>query len=152
LLILGERFAEIALALDARLDQVIAVDRRRHRDRVAPCLPELEHRRLSEYVLEDDAIGTQEQITSPRLHLLMLGIVEMPQQDLVGKRQRAPEAPSDDGEIALHRLINPGGHLGRGLDRDHALNPLRNVAANRVYSLGDLRRSTKYSRSSQPGE
>ena len=121
LLVLGERFAEVALALDARLDEVVAVDRRRHRHRLAPRLAELQHRRLPEHVLQDDAVGTQEEIAASRLHLLVLRIVEVAQQDLVGESQRVTEPSAYDDEVALHRLVNLGGHLGRGLDRDHLL-------------------------------
>ena len=121
LLVLGERFAEVALALDARLDEVVAVDRRRHCHRLAPRLAELQHRRLPEHVLQDDTIGTQEEIAAPRLHLLMLRIVEVAQQDLVGEGQRVAESSAYDGEVALHRLVDLGGHLGRGLDGDHPL-------------------------------
>ena len=47
LLVLGERLAQIGGALDPRLDQVVAVDRRRHRDLVAPGLHELQAARFA---------------------------------------------------------------------------------------------------------
>ena len=66
LLVLGERLAQVALALDARLDQVVAVDRGRHRDRGPPRLHELQHGGLAQHVLQHDAIGTQEEIAAGR--------------------------------------------------------------------------------------
>ena len=140
LLVLLERLAQIALALDARLDEMVAVDRRGHRDFLAPCLAELQHGRLSEHVLEDDAVRTQKEIAAPRLHLLVLGIVEMAEEHLVRERQRAAEPSAYDGDVALHRLVDLGGHLRRGFDRDHALNPLRQNLDGPWPSIGFLGR------------
>ena len=84
LLVLGERLAEILPALVARLDQVVAMHRRRHGDLVAPRLHELQQTGLPQYILEHDAVGPGLQIALARLELLVLRVVEMPEQYLVG--------------------------------------------------------------------
>ena len=119
LLILGERLAQIDLPLDARLDEVIAVDRRRHRDAEAPGLHELEHGGLPEHVLQDDAVGSEEQIALAGLHLLMLRIVEVSQQHLVGQSQGPAQSAADNREIALHGLVHLRGHFSGRFDRHH---------------------------------
>ena len=116
LLVLRERLTEVPLAVDARLDQMVAVNRRRHRDLLAQGLAELQHRGLAEDVLEDDAIGTQEQIALARLHLLMLRVVEVPEKNLVGEGEWAAEPTAHDGEVLLHRGVDVGGHLGGRFD------------------------------------
>jgi hypothetical protein len=123
LLVLGERLAQIDLALDASLDEVIAVDRRRYRDVLPPRLHELEHRGLPEHVLQHDPVGTEEQIALAGLHLLTLGIVGVPQQHLVGQSQGPAEPSADDREIPLHRLVHLRGHFSGRFDRHHSRCP-----------------------------
>ena len=87
------------------------MDRCGDRDLVAPGLHELQQAGLAEHVLEHDPIGTQHQIALARLHFLMLGIVEMAQQDLVRQGQRLTEPASHDGEVARHRLVDLSRHF-----------------------------------------
>ena len=93
LLVLVERRAEVALALDARLDEVVAVDRGGHGDRVAPGLHELEHGRLPQHVLQDHPVGAELQVALAGLHLLVLGVVQVSEQDLVGQGE-GPAQPA----------------------------------------------------------
>ncbi len=71
-----------------RLDQVVAVHRRRHGDLVAPRLHELQQAGLPEHVLKDDPVGAELQIAPARLELLAFRVVEVSEQDLVGQGQR----------------------------------------------------------------
>ena len=94
--------------------------RGRHGDRVAPRLHELQHGGLAQHVLEDDAVGPQEEIALAGLQLLVLGIVEVAEQHLVRQRQRFAQAAADDLEVLRHRRVDLGRHFGRGFDRNHA--------------------------------
>jgi hypothetical protein len=111
------------LTFDARLDEVVAVDRGRHRDALPPRLHELQHRGLAEHVLQDDPVGAEEQVALAGFHLLALGVVGMTEQHLVGQGQRPAQPAPNDGEIALHRLVHLRGHLSGRFDRRHSRCP-----------------------------
>ena len=91
-----------------RLDQVVAVDGRRHRDLVEPGGHELEQRHLRGRVLHRDAVGVEVGVRAPALEVLALGIAEVVDEDLLGERQRPAEAPATGrdpvGERAVHAL------------------------------------------------
>ncbi len=87
------------------------MDRGRYRDSESPGLHELEHGGLSEHVLQDDAVGTEQEIALAGLHLLVLRVVEVAQQDLVGQGQGPAQSAADDREIALHGFIDLRGHF-----------------------------------------
>jgi hypothetical protein len=118
-LVLGEGLAQIRGALDPRLDQVVAMDRRRHRDLVPPGLHELKQPGLPQHILEDDAIGTDEQIALAGLQLLVFGIVEMAEQDLVGQRQRPPQPAPDNRKVPRHRRVDRSRHFRCRFDSHH---------------------------------
>jgi hypothetical protein len=111
LAVLGERGAQVGGAVDARLDQVVAVDRGRHRDALAAGLHELEHAGLAQHVLEHDAVGAQRELAVPDVELLALGIVEVAEQDLLGQGERAGQAPPHHFEVARHRGVQGVGHV-----------------------------------------
>ena len=71
-------------------------------------LHELEHGGLSQHVLQDHAVGTEQQIARARLHVLVFRVVEVSQQDLVRQGQGSPQAAADNREIALHRFVDLG--------------------------------------------
>ncbi len=119
LLVLGERLAQIRGALDPRLDQVVAMDRGRHRDLVAPGLHELQEPRLPQHVLEHDAVGTDQQVALPRLQFLVFGIVEVPQQDLVGQCQRPSQPAPDNRKVPRHRRVDRSRHFRCRFDSHH---------------------------------
>ena len=100
LVALIERGAQIGLAIGPRLNQMVAVDRGRHRDALAPCLHELQHAALAEHVLKHHAIGTEREIAVARLQFLRFRGVEMAEQHLVRKGQRLLQSAADDGEVA----------------------------------------------------
>jgi hypothetical protein len=115
-----ERRAQVGVGVGAGLDEMVAVDRRRHGDAFAPGLHELQHAALAENVLEHDAIRTQRQVAAARLQLRAFRIVEVAQQHLVRQGQRTPQPAADDCEFSLHRRVEPGGRFRRRFDLDHA--------------------------------
>ena len=119
LLILGQRLAQVGLALDTRLNEVVAVDRGRHRDSLTARLHELQHGRLAEHVLQHDAVRAKEEVALAGFHRLVLRIVRVSQQDLVGQGQRPAEPAPDDREIPLHRLVDFRSHVSSRFDRHH---------------------------------
>ncbi len=120
-LVLGERFAQIRGALDPRLDQMVAMDRGRDRDLVAPGLHELEQTGLPQHILKNDAVGAQQQIAVAGLQLLVLRIVEMPEQDLVRQGQRLIEPAADHRKIARHCRVDGSRHFRGRFDSNHCL-------------------------------
>ena len=119
LLVLRQRLAQVGRPLDARLDQMVAMDRGRHSDFGASRLHELEQARLAEHVLKDDAVGPQQQVAFAGLEFLMLRIVEVPEQDLVRESQRLAQSPAHHREIARHRRVDRGRHFRGRFDRNH---------------------------------
>jgi hypothetical protein len=118
--VLGERLAQVLPALDPGLDQVVAMHRGRYRDPVAPRLHELQQAGLPEHVLENDAVGTQEQIALAGLHVLAFRVVEVPQQHLVGQCQRFAQAAAHHLEVFRHGRVDLGRHFGSRFNRDHS--------------------------------
>ena len=114
-----ERFLEILSRCVTRLDEVVAMDARRDRDALAPALHELQDPRLPEQVLEDDPIGTQQQVALARSELLPLGIVEMSEQYFFREGQRPLQPAAHDFESALHGAIDSSRHLGCRFDARH---------------------------------
>ena len=64
LVVFCQRLPEVRRTLDARLDQVIAVDTRRHSGLAPTCLHELKHSSLTQDVLENHPIW-------PELHVAL---------------------------------------------------------------------------------
>ncbi len=79
LFILGQGLPEVMLTLDPGLDEVVAVLSGGDRDAAPASLHELEHSRLTQHVLEDDAVRAGEEIAHAGLHLLVLGVIQVPQ-------------------------------------------------------------------------
>ena len=123
LIVFRQRLAQVGRALYARLYQVVAVYRSGDGDRFALRLHKLQHPRLPQHVLQDNAVGAGEQVAFARYHLLRFGVVQMPQQNLVGERQRPVQPSAHHLKVALHRLINLRRHLRRGLNRNHCCIP-----------------------------
>ena len=97
---------KVGLAVDPRLDEVIAVGRRRHRCPVEAGGHELQPGHLRGGVLHRDAIGTQVGVGDPTLHTAVLDIVEMVDQDLLGERERSPETGSADRKAFIEPCVD----------------------------------------------
>ena len=76
----------------ARLDQVVAVHRRRHRDARDVRLRELEQRHLRGRVLHRHAVGAKLQVALSGAQVGRRRVVEVPDEDLLRQRQRASRA------------------------------------------------------------
>jgi hypothetical protein len=98
---------------------MVAMDRRRHRHALAARLHELEHPGLAQHVLENHPVGPQLEVAAARHQLLVRGIIQMSQEDFFRQGQRPLQAAADDFDVALHRRIDTGGHLGCGFDVAH---------------------------------
>ena len=94
-----ERRRHVALGADVRLDQVVAVHRRRHRDRGQPSRHELEQRHLRGRVLHRDAVGAIVGVVDRPLEADCLRIVGVRDQHLLREGHRSPEPapPGRDG-------------------------------------------------------
>jgi hypothetical protein len=117
--IFDERLAQVAFALDPCLYQMVAMDGGGHRDMRAPCLHKLQHTRLSQHILKNNAVGTQEEIALARLQVLVFRIVKVPEQHLVRQGKRFAKAPAYHLEILGHRLVDFGDHFLCGFDGKH---------------------------------
>jgi hypothetical protein len=84
---------------------MVAVDRRRDRDPLAPGLHELQHAGLPEHVLKDDAVGPQRQVADPGLELGLVGVVEVSEQELLGRVRGRARRAADDPEIAIEARV-----------------------------------------------
>ena len=115
--VLAQRGPEIGQTLAARLDQVIAVDGRRHGDAIATGLHELQEAGLAEHVLEDDPVGAQREVALARRPGRRLRVVEVAEQQLVGERQRPADASAHDSEVPRHGLVDAVDRGGRGCER-----------------------------------
>ena len=109
-----ESTPEMATAVYAtmsRLDQVVAMHRRRHCDLVAPRLHELQQAGLPQDVLKDDAVGAGQEVAMARFELLVFGVVEMAEQDLVGEGQGPLQSAADYRKVARHGCVDCSGHF-----------------------------------------
>ena len=102
---------EVVVGVDPGRDQVVAVHRRRHGHLGQPGGHELQQRHLRGGVLHGDAVGPQIGVGATPLDLLVLGVVEVVDQDLFGERERTPQASATDrnplgqrGVDALHEF------------------------------------------------
>ena len=91
LLVGVDRHAEVDRRADLRLDQVVAVDRRRDRRLRQPGGHELQQRHLGGGILHGDAVGVEVVVAGAALDLLVGGIGEVVDQDLLGERERPAE-------------------------------------------------------------
>ena len=105
LVVLRDRLAQVGLALDTRLDEVVAVHGGGHRRALPPGLHELEHHRLPQHVLEHDAVGAQVEIAAAGHQLLALRVFEVAEQHLVGEAEGPAKPAAHHLEIALHLLV-----------------------------------------------
>ena len=64
---------------------MIAVNRGRNRNVVPSGLHKLKHGGLAQYILKNDPVGTHMQIALTGNHLLIFGIVQVGEQNLVRK-------------------------------------------------------------------
>ena len=85
--VVGDR--EVCVRADACLDQVVAVDRRRHRHHGKSGGHELQQRHLGGCVLHGDPVGVELGIGLAPLEILAIGIGEMVDEDLLGQGDRA---------------------------------------------------------------
>src|SRR5687768_5148367 len=90
-----------------------------HGDLLSPRLHELQHARLPEDVMEDNAVRPEHEVALSGRQLLSFGIVEMAEQDLVGQRQWPVQPASCDVEVAGHASVNSRCHLMGRFDRHH---------------------------------
>src|SRR5262249_19127916 len=68
---------------------------------------------------KDDAVGAGQQVALARFQLLVLGVVEMPQQDLVGQSQWSLQSAAYHGDVARHRSIDCSRHFRGRFDSNH---------------------------------
>ena len=85
LVVLLDGLDEVDAALDAGLDEVVAVDGGGHGGGFAAGLHEVEHNGLAEDVLEGDAVGPEGELALALGELLALGVVEVSEEELVGE-------------------------------------------------------------------
>ena len=114
---------QVRLALDSRLDEMVAVDSGGRRDFLTQGLHELEHGGLSEHVLQNDAVGMEKQIALARLDFLVFRVVKVSQQNLVRQGQWPAQPAADNREITLHRCVDIGCHFRSRFDRNHISSP-----------------------------
>ncbi len=112
LAVLVERSRRVLLGPLARLDQVVAVDGRRHRDTRDIRLRELEKRHLGRRILHRHAVGAELEVALPGAQVGGFGVVEVAEEDLLGQRQRATQALAHDGEALGHLGVDLGDELG----------------------------------------
>src|SRR5262249_51635329 len=85
LAVFRQRFPEIRLALDPRLDKMVAVDARWHGGLGAPRLHELEHGSLPQDVLENHPIWPELHVALAAFEVSVGGIIKMRQEDFLGQ-------------------------------------------------------------------
>src|SRR5207249_1486205 len=119
-----QRLPEVRLALDPRLDQVVAVDGRGHSGLGAPRLHELEHGSLAQDVLENDSIWPELHVAFAAFEVGVGGIIKMRQEDFLGQSHWPAQTLAYCAQGAVHALVHTGDKLRRGFYRDHVLIPL----------------------------
>ena len=114
--VFGDR--EIVRGVDACGDQVVAVHRRRDSHLGQAGRHELQQGHLRRGVLHRDAIGTQVGVGTAPFDLLVLGIVEVVDQNLLGERQGTTEAPPTDRHPVGQGAVNAANEVDgcAGLD------------------------------------
>jgi hypothetical protein len=117
--VLGDRGAQVRSRADARLDEMVAVHRRRHKDAFAPCLHELKQARLAENVLKNDAIGSERERALAGFQLLGSRVVQVPEENLLRECQRAPHTAANDVELRCQCFVHSGGHFRGRCDVIH---------------------------------
>ena len=85
LVVLLDGLDEVDAALDAGLDEVVAVDGGGDGGGVAAGLHEVEHDGLAEDVLECDAVGPERELALALGEVLAGGVVEVAEEELVGE-------------------------------------------------------------------
>ena len=119
-----QRLPEVRRTLDARLDQVIAVDTRRHGGLAPTCLHELEHRSLTQDVLENHPIWPKLHVALAAFEVGLGWIIKMRQEDFLGQSHRPAQALAHRMQGTLHPFIHTGNKFRRGFYRNHVLVPL----------------------------
>jgi hypothetical protein len=88
----------------------------------APGLHELEHRRLSQHVLEEHSVRPELEVALARLWRPAQGrLVQVGEKHLVGQTERPTKLPPDHLQSALHALIDRGRECRGGLNGDHGI-------------------------------
>ena len=96
--------------------------------RCAPRLHELQHAGLAEHVLEDHAIGAQRTGSCwPGSSSWCSGSSRWPSRTLSARVSGRPQPAADDGEIALHRRVEPGGRCPPSIRSRPCLAPIGNA-------------------------
>src|SRR6267143_1009343 len=106
-----------------RADEVVAVDRRRHRDALAARHHELEDRHLARHVLQRHAVHAQAEDRLAALPRLRLEVVAMRDEDLLAQRERPAELLAGADETVGH------GGIERPDLRGHRGLPIREQAS-----------------------
>ena len=121
LVVLLLRRRQVLARAGAGLDEVVAVDGRRHGNAVLARKHELQQRHLRRRVLHRDPVRLQLQIALAGDQVLPMGIVEVSVEDLLRQVERPSQPPLDDVEIRARPRIRFRHKLGGGLNRDHLL-------------------------------
>src|SRR6266568_216786 len=79
--------------------------------------------RLEVHVLEDHAVGPEQDVARAALHPGARWVVEVRQQYLVRQPQGLAQVLAHRLQRAPHPLVDAGGEPGCGLDRDHRQAP-----------------------------
>ncbi|CAB4608014.1 unannotated protein [freshwater metagenome] len=113
--------SEVDATFTLGLDEMVAVDCRRHGDLGQAGGHELEQRHLGGGVLHGDAIGIEIRVAATALELLILRIAEMVHENLLGERERATQTGAAQldtlGEAAVDgvdQFDRGGGGNGHG--------------------------------------
>src|SRR5882762_1199148 len=99
---LADGAIEVLGGATLRADEVVAVDRRRHRHPLAAGHHELEDRHLARHVLQRHAIHAQLEDGLAALPLLALEIVGVRDEDLLAERERPAEQLASAREAVGH--------------------------------------------------
>ena len=114
-LIYGDKFGNAAM----RPNQVIAMNGGRDGRIVAARHHQVKERHLGGCVLHGDAVRPKLAVGRPRVEILLAGVRQVPEQDLLGVGEWAPETRAHDFEVSLDDPVG-GPHLcRRRLDRGH---------------------------------
>ena len=119
LVVLLDGLDEVDAALDAGLDEVVAVDGGGDGGGVSAGLHEVEHDGLAEDVLECDAVGPERELALALGEVLAGGVVEVAEEELVGEGEGPAEPATDYVEVVRGGGVDAGDHFGGGLDGDH---------------------------------
>ena len=114
LVVLGHRPAHVLRRARLRADQVVAVDRRGHRNPGLVRLHELEQRHLAGRVLHRHAVDAEPEGGRAPLPGLGTPVVDVGDQDLLAERERAVPVAAGPGETLRHRSVEGANRVDHG--------------------------------------